>query len=372
MEVNFGRSPEFSLGVEEEFQLIHGESFELVSGFREIAEAAGGDARIKPELLQSVAEVSTRVARTVSDAVEDAADLRRRLQRAAGEHGYRIAAAGTHPFSRYEHQNVTDEPRYRQIADALRWVAEREVIFGLHVHVGMGSAHEAIAVANTLRTVLPELLALSTNSPFWQGRETGLASTRTKVFETMPRSGLPPAFASWEEFELLVERGVKTNSFADYTYIWWDLRPHPRLGTIEVRICDAQTRLESTAAIVALVQSLAATLAERFRSEGSLATQPLTLIDENRWRATRHGLDATLIWLERDEERPAREAVLALVEAVEPAAARLGCADELAGVERLCERGTGADEQRAVYAETGSLLAVVQRLAETTVAGMPV
>ena len=372
MELNFGRSPEFSLGVEEEFQLIHGESFELVSGFREVAEAAGGEPRIKPELLQSVAEVSTRVAPTVACALADTADLRRRLGQAAADRGYLIAAAGTHPFSRYEHQEITDEPRYREIADALRWVAEREVIFGLHVHVGMASAHEAIAVANALRTSLPELLALSANSPFWHGRDTGLASTRTKLFETMPRSGLPPAFASWEEFELLVERGVKTSSFPDYTYLWWDLRPHPRLGTIEVRICDVQARLQSTGAIVALVQSLVATLTERFRRDGSLATEHVTLVDENRWRATRHGLDATLIAFDRDEERPARDAVLALVEAVEPAAARLGCADELAGVERLCERGTGADEQRAVYAETGSLLAVAQQLAETTGAGLAV
>ena len=370
MEVNFGRSPEFSLGVEEEFQLVHGESFELVSGFSEVAEASGGDARIKPELLQSVAEVSTRVARTVGEAVADAADLRGRLQRAARESGYLIAAAGTHPFSRYEHQEVTEEARYLEIADALQWVAEREVIFGLHVHVGMASAREAVAVANALRTSLPELLAISVNSPFWQGRDTGLASTRTKLFETMPRSGLPPAFASWEEFELLVERGVRTNSFADYSYLWWDLRPHPRLGTIEVRICDAQTRLDTTAAIVALVQSLVATLTDRFRRDGSLPTEPVTLIDENRWRATRHGLDATLIWLERDEERPAREAVLALVETARPAASSLGCADELAAIERVCERGTGAAEQRAVYAETGSLLAVAQRLAEETVAGL--
>src|SRR5919197_1539537 len=204
----------------------------------------------------------------------------------------------------------------------MQWVAERELIFGLHVHVGMRSGDEAIWVANALRTWLPELLALSANSPFWQGRDTGLASTRIKVFEPFPRSGLPPTFAS-------------------------------------------------VAALVALVQSLAATLAERHEREGSLPIQPITLISENKWRATRYGLDADLIWLERDEERPAREALRHLVELVEPAARRLGCAAELALVEDVLRRGTGADEQRRVHADGESLLAVARFLARTTIEGLP-
>jgi carboxylate-amine ligase len=252
----------------------------------------------------------------------------------------------------------------------MQWVAERELIFGLHVHVGLESAQQAIAVANGLRTWLPELLALSANSPFWQGRDTGLASTRVKLFDAFPRSGLPPAFASFEEFELLIERGVRTHSFEDYTFIWWDLRPHPKLGTIEVRICDGQTRLESVAGLVALIQSLAATLAERYESEGAPAIQPRTLVEENKWRAARYGLDAELIDLSRDEVRPARTAALELVELALPAARRLGCEHELGEVERLCDRGSGADEQRAAYLEQGSLLAVAQWLATQTVAGL--
>ena len=370
MEVNFGRSPEFSLGVEEEFQLLDAESYELVSRFQEVSEAAGSE-RVKAELLQSVVEASTRVARTVGEAIEDARDLRRRLRDGAHERGTLVVGAGTHPFSRYEHQEVTDAPRYVQLMEAMRWVAERELVFGLHVHVGLDSPQKAIAVANALRTWLPELLALSANSPFWQGRDTGLASTRTKVFETFPRSGLPPAFASFEEFELLVDRGVKTRSFADYTFIWWDLRPHPKLGTIEVRVCDAQTRLESVAAIVALVQSLVCTLAERYERGGTLPIQPLTLIDENKWRATRYGLDGDLIDLERDEERPARDALAALVELAAPAAERLRCSRELLEVERICERGAGADEQRRAHDEAQqSLLAVAQWLAAETVRGL--
>jgi carboxylate-amine ligase len=222
-----------------------------------------------------------------------------------------------------------------------------------------------------MRTWLPELLAVSANSPFWHGRDTGLASTRSKIFDTMPRSGLPPAFASFEEFELLVDRGVRTGSFEDYTYIWWDLRPHPRLGTIEIRVCDAQTRIDTVGAIVALVQSLVATLAERYEREGALEIQPVTLIAENKWRAARHGLEAQLVDLSRDEERSAREALAELVELAEPAAARLGCADELALVEPLLARGDGASEQRAAYeAAAGSPLGVARSLVELTTAAV--
>ena len=316
--------------------------------------------------MKSVAETATRPAQTVAEAVADARALRRRLRDAARERGTLIASAGTHPFSRYEHQQITDAPRYLALVDSMQWVAERELIFGLHVHVGLESAEQAIAVANGLRTWLPELLALSANSPFWQGRDTGLASTRTQVFETFPRSGLPPAFASFEEFRQLIERAVKTNSLSDYTFIWWDLRPHPKLGTVELRVCDGQTRLQSLAAIVALAQSLAATLAERHERGRPMPVQPLTLIAENKWRAARHGLEGTLIDLERDEERPARDAVRALAQTAAPAARRLGCADELAEVERICERGTGAQEQRRVLAETQSLVAVARWLAKET------
>ena len=369
MEGNFGRSAPFSIGVEEEFQLLSPESYELVSRFDEVAEAAG-DERVKPELLQSVLEVATSVGRDAPEAIEEAHELRARLRDAAAERGTLIASAGTHPFSRYEHQDVTDAPRYTGLMEKMQWIAERELIFGLHVHVGMRSGDEAIWVANALRTWLPELLALSVNSPFWQARDTGLASTRIKVFDPFPRSGLPPTFASFADFEALVERAVKTGSFSDYTYIWWDLRPHPRLGTIEVRICDAQTRIDAVAGLVALVQSLAATLAERYDRDGTLPVQPITLVAENKWRAARYGLDADLIWLERDEERPAREALRHLVELAEPAARRLGCTTELALVEEVLRRGTGADEQRCVHADTDSLLAVAQFLAATTVEGL--
>jgi carboxylate-amine ligase len=374
MDHNFGTSRRFSLGVEEEFQLLGRESYELVSRVDEILSEVDGEeeheGRVKPELLQSAVEVATDVAGSVGEAMEDLRGLRARLRDAAAERDALIASAGTHPFSRYEHQEVTDRPRYRELVEDMGWIAERELIFGLHVHVGLDSPDTAIACANAARTFLPELLALSANSPFWQARPTGLASTRTKVFEAFPRSGLPPAFASWEEFELLVDRGVRTRSFPDYTYIWWDLRPHPKLGTIELRVCDAQASIEAVAGIVALTQSLVATLAEDYEAGRPLPLQPVTLVDENKWRATRDGLDAKLIDLEHDTERPARDAVLALVERSAEDARRLGCAAELESVERLLAHGTGADGQLRVYDKTQSLLAVAQWLAEETVRGI--
>jgi carboxylate-amine ligase len=368
VDVNYGNSPPFTLGVEEELQLVNAESYELTSRYEEVfGEAEHADERIRPELLQSTVEVATKPVRTVAEAIAEAGELRRRARDEAEARGVRVLSAGTHPFSRYEHQDVTDKPRYADLLEALQWAVERQLIFGLHVHVGLPSADQAIAIANALRTWLPELLAASANSPFWHGRDTGLASTRSKVFDTMPRSGLPPAFASFEEFELLVDRGVRSGSFEDYTFIWWDLRPHPRLGTIEIRICDAQTRLESVAALVALAQSLVATLAERHDREGRLEIQPVTLVAENKWRAARSGLEATLVDLARDEERPAREAVLELAERAAPAAWRLGCSDELDLVEHLLARGDGAAEQRAIAEESGgSPLAVAQWLAERT------
>jgi carboxylate-amine ligase len=216
-----------------------------------------------------------------------------------------------------------------------------------------------------MRNWLPELLALSANSPYWQGNDTGLASTRSQVFDVMPRSGLPPRLESFAEFEELVARGVKAGFFSDYTYVWWDVRPHPKLGTVELRVCDAQTRVENVAAIAAIAQSLAATLTKQ-----RVPAQPRTLIAENKWRAARHGLDAELADLSRDEARPAREAVRELVELVTPAAAELGCSRELEGVEALLERGSGADEQRRAQEADGSLLSVARWLAAGTVDGL--
>jgi carboxylate-amine ligase len=361
----FGQSPAFSLGIEEEFQLVSAESYELVPRFDEIAAAAGDD-RVRPELMTSVLEAATGIAGSVGEAIDEVREIRRLLRDAAGEHGALIASAGTHPFSRWEHQEITDSPRYQGVVEKLRWVAERVAIWGLHVHVGMPDPDTAVAVVTGLRTWVPELLAISANSPYWHGRDTGLASARSQIFETMPRSGLPPKLESFGEFEQLVERGVGAGFFRDYTYLWWDVRPHPNLGTIEVRACDAQTRIATVAGLAALVQALAATLVDRPAS-----SQPRAMIAENKWRAARYGLDGTLVDLAHDTKRPAREAVRELLDLARPAARRLGCAAELEEIEAACSRGDGADEQRRVYEDgEGSLLAVANWLADETVRGL--
>src|SRR5581483_8324915 len=216
LEVNYGRRPPYTLGIEEEFQLVHGESFELVPEIDEVLAALEGDeaqAQVKEELWQSFVEIATPVTTTVEQAIAQVATLRRRVDAAARAHGARIASAGTHPFSLYEHQRVTDRRRYADMRSTFGWLADRQLIFGMHVHVGLDTADKAIACANALRTLVPELVALTANSPFWQARDTGLASTRSRLFEDMVRTGLPPAFASFEEFEQLVERGARTGAF---------------------------------------------------------------------------------------------------------------------------------------------------------------
>jgi carboxylate-amine ligase len=373
MDVNYGRRPPYSLGIEEEFQLVHSESFELVPQIDEVLAALEGDesqAQVKEELWQSFVEIATPVTTSVRQAVGELRKLRRRVDAAARRRQARIASSGTHPFSLYEHQRITERPRYADMKGSFGWVADRQLIFGMHVHVGLDTADKAIACGNALRTFLPELLALSANSPFWQARDTGLASTRSRIFEDLLRSGLPPAFESFEEFERLVARGIRTGTFPDYTHIWWDVRPHPRLGTVEVRICDVQTRIASVAALAALIQSLVASFGESFERGERLPVEPELLIEESKWRAARDVVQATLIDLAADGEHSAREAILALVERSERQARKLGCAEELALVEDILSRGSGSDEQRRIYEETGSLLAVAQWVAAESVTGL--
>jgi glutamate---cysteine ligase / carboxylate-amine ligase len=356
----FGQSPPFSLGIEEEFQLVSPHSYELVPRFEEVAEAAG-DQRVHQELMTSVLEAATGVHERVAEAVAEVRQIREHLRAAAAQHDVLIASAGTHPFSRWEHQEISESKRYQDVAESMQWVAQRVAIFGLHVHVGIDEPDAAARVATQLRNWVPELMALSANSPYWQGRDTGLASTRSQIFDTMPRSGLPPRLESFADFVDLVERGVTAGFFREYTYIWWDIRPHPKLGTIELRVCDAQTRVENVAAIAALTQCLAATLVD-----GPVAVQPRLLIAENKWRAVRYGLHAELFDIGKGVGRPAPDAIRELVERAAPASPELGCEEELAGVESLLERGTGADEQRRVAEDEGGVAAVARWIAEET------
>lgn len=368
METNFGNSTPYSLGIEEEHQILDGATLELQPGIEALLASFDGDAvrpRVKPELHQSVVEISTRVAATVPEAVRDVADLRDRLRRAAAEQGSLIASSGTHPTSPGEHQEVTERRRYTDVAKSLGGPVARQLVFGLHVHVGISSAEKAIHCANGMRRHLPELLALSANSPFWEGQHTGLASTRAQLAGGMPRSGVPPAFSSFGEYSELVESGVESGCFPDYTYLWWDVRPHPALGTIEVRVCDAQTRMENVAALTALVQSLVATLGIQFECGEPVASDPQLLLEENRWRAARDGLQAELVDLDGGPEKPVSESIRELVARCRPAAEALGCAWELEGVEDILRRGTGADDQERAY-EDGDLTDVVRWLVEET------
>jgi carboxylate-amine ligase len=369
METNFGTSTPYSVGIEEEFQLVDPDSLELVSRIEPILASVDGETirqRIAPELLQSMLEMSTRIAVTVEEAVDEVVDLRTRLGRIAADHGVALAASGTHAFSRCDAQRVTDRPRYTELADSLGWLVSRQPVFGLHIHIGAGSAAKAIACADGLRNHVPELLALSANSPLRHGRPTGHASTRATILEDLPRAGLPPALESFETFERFVEHGVRAGCFPDYTHIWWDVRPHPRLGTVEMRICDAQTHVSSVAAIAALVQSLAATVGSAFECGDAAPVGSAFLLEENRRRAARYGLEARLIDLEDDTERPAADAIRALVERCAPAADALGCAEELELVEQILVCGNGADEQLRIYDETADARAVVRRLVEQT------
>jgi len=370
VQTNFGTSTPYSLGLEEEFQLVDTEAFDLVSGIEPILAAFHGDAigeRVKPELMQSIVEASTRIAASVEEAVDDLVDLRARLIRVAADAGAGIASAGTHPFSRSEQQDVTHRPRYTELAERFGWVTARHPVFGLHVHVGVSSAAKAIACTDGLRNHLPELLALSANSPFWQGRPTGLASTRAQILRDLPRSGLPPALGSFAQFEHIVDSGVRTGCFPDYTYIWWDVRPQPRFGTVEIRVCDAQTHVANVAALAALVQSLVATLGSAFECGEISPASPDVVLEENRWRAARYGLEARLIDLADDTERSAVDAIRALVERCFPAADALGCAEELELVDQILATGNGAHEQLRIYDDTADPAAVARWLAEQTV-----
>jgi carboxylate-amine ligase len=363
----YGASTHCSLGIEEEFQLVHPETFDLVQRSEQLISAATEeDLRcIKRELMQSVIETATGVCRGTADGAREVLGLRRRVAELADGAGCAIASAGTHPFARYEFQKISDHDRYREIISSLRWVAERELIFGLHVHVGLASTEQAIYVFNAIRQYLPELLALSANSPFWQGKETGLQSSRSKVFDSFPRSGIPQAFAGWADYEALVMRMMRVGAIKDYSYIWWDVRPHPRFGTIEVRVCDAQTRAADSLALAALIQATCAWLAERFDAGEPLNAQPRLLINENKWSAARHGLDGEFIDLERDVTVPTRQAVTNLIERVEPYAAQLGAEAQFAALDGLLVRN-GAVRQLDEYARTGSLMSVGELLAHET------
>jgi len=375
LEPRFGATRPFTVGAEEEYMLLEPDGFELVQRVGPILAAEQGgefSKYLSPELFESVLEIHTAICRDVPSLDRELRRLREHVGEAAANEGLVFASAGTHPFSLFELQRITRRARYRAIVQELQYAARRELIFGLHVHVGVDGADRAIFVVESLLPHLPELIALSASSPFWRGSETGVASCRQLVFATQPRTGPPPYFAGYEEYAKVVRTLEETGCLDDYTQIWWDIRPHPRLGTVEVRVMDAVSRVEDAAALAAYVQALVKRHAEAY--DGGCPHHHRALILENRWRAARFGLDAEVLDLEHGATHriPVRELVRRTLRSVEPHARELGGERELEGIERILRDGNGADRQRRVFAANHSLLAVVREIAEVTAAATPV
>lgn len=359
MEKNFGGSP-YTVGVEEEFQLVDPETRQLDPAIDAMLAAGKDLGWISSELSQSCVELVSPVFESVAELGKALPEYRRRLAVLARSCGVEIAGAGTHPFSNPIEQPFTEGDHYLRVEERMGWVARTQAIYGLHVHVAVPDEVAAIRAMGVLSRHVPLLISLSGNSPFWRGSDTRLSSTRIKVFEIFPRSGLPPAFNTWEEFERHVETLVASGSIPDYTWCWWDVRPHPRFGTIELRSPDVQTDTTYTISLAALVQCLAATADER-EPENPLLTE------ENKWLATRYGLDAAFYDFAVGEKLGARALARRLVAELRPVSQDLGCEAELEGILEIVERGPGAATQRAVLEKRGSLRAVVDHIISGTV-----
>lgn len=323
---------------------------------------------LSQELFQSLLEARTPVCASTAEAEPVLRRIRGQVGELARALGVRFGSAGTHPFSLFERQRITHRDRYSALVDQLQYIARRELIFGLHVHVALDGADKAIAVMGALAGHLAELLALSASSPFWRGAPTGLASSRQSIFAAFPRSGPPPAFRGYEEYAEVLERLEETGCIADHTHIWWDIRPHPRFGTIEVRVMDAVSRLEDALAIAAYVQALVKRYSEAYDAGEALPSPHGTLAGENKWLAARYGLEAPLIDLgTRSRIRtPVAQIVRRTLRALEPHARELGSERELEGIGRILLDGNGAEEQRRRFDETRDILEVAREIAERT------
>jgi carboxylate-amine ligase len=372
MNIVFNGSERPTLGVEIEVEVVDpAGALATDTAATKILAELGDLPGYKHELLECTIEVITDVCPTVGEVRRDLGSKLERLIEVADRFGYRIMCTGTHPFSAWSDQTVSPDPRYHRLIEDCQWTARRLLIFGVHTHVGMRSGEEAIAVANSLATFIPHFLALSSSSPFWQGRDTGLASTRSKVFESLPTAGLPYSMENWGEFQRFMRTLIGAGTIRSIREVWWDIRPHPGLGTIELRICDGIPTMDETCAIVALSQSLVVWLAERYNSGLQLPVHQAWTIRENKWRAARWGLDAEII---RDEEGNLvhlRRSIGDLVERLEPTAERLGCLHDLERVNHILERGTSATRQRETFAATHDLAAVVDSLVDEMTRGSP-
>ena len=367
----FGESDPYTLGVEEEYMLLDPESFDLVQHIETVLDAVAEHEladRINAELMQSVLEIATPVCRTAADVMRELTTLRSYVRDVGREQGLRVGSAGTHPFSLFERQRITAKDRYHALIDQLQYVARRELIFGMHIHVAIDDPDKAIQVVNGLLPQLAPLLAMSASSPFWRGEPTGLASSRQIVFSAFPRSGPPPRFRDYEDYAAVVGQLERTGCIADYTHIWWDIRPHPKWGTIEVRICDAVTQLEDAVAIAAYCQALVKILCERYDAGEEIPTYHRILTTENKWLAARYGLEAPVMDLAtgRRIRVPIAKLVRRTLRALEPHARELGSERELEGISALLARGNSADRQLRVFNANRDIVEVARSIADAT------
>ncbi|TMM07204.1 MAG: carboxylate-amine ligase [Actinobacteria bacterium] len=359
------RAPSYTIGIEEELMILDAETNELANAIESLLEPTPAG-EIKPELMESVLEVSTDPCPSTAVAAEQLRALRQQVAQTAASKNLRIGAAGTHPFAMWEDQRVVARPRYRDLISALRFVARQELIFGMHVHVGIDDPEKAIHVANGMRVHIPVLLALSANSPFWRADATGLASTRTPIFRAFPRVGMPPTYKGWADYERRIEFMVKTNVIEDYTYLWYDVRPHPNFGTVEIRVMDSQTHVEHTLGLAAFTQALVRELALHYEAGKHLSRYPFEMLDENKWLAARHGLEGELVDLPKSERVATRALARRLLDRMREHAQDLGSATELAAVEDLLERGNGAARQVVVYEANHDLREVMAEIVAAT------
>ncbi|MCB9218800.1 MAG: carboxylate-amine ligase, partial [Ignavibacteriales bacterium] len=359
-------------GIEEEFQIIDPETRELRSRVQEILK--GGQIllkeQIKAEMHQSVVETGSNVCSNIKEARNEVVKLRSGLAKLAEKEGLKIAAAGTHPISRWEDQEITDYPRYRVVVQDMQQVARANLIFGLHVHIGIDDKELAIHIMNAARYFLPHIYALSTNSPFWKGRNTGFKSYRAKVFDRFPRTGIPDYFSSHGEFQSYVETLVKTRCIEDASKIWWDIRPHPKYPTLEFRICDIPMTIDETVALAALCQAVVAKLYNLISQNLGFRLYRRIYINENKWRASRYGLDGDLIDFGKKKEVRTKDLIIELLQFVEEVVDDLGIRNEMEFIKTILEKGTGADRQLKVWEETQNLNSVVDYIISETYKGL--
>lgn len=366
----------FTLGVEEEYQIIDPQTRELRSFITQFMEMDKGKMilreQMKPEMMQSVVEVGTNVCRNVDEVRAEIVRLRGAIASLAANQGLTIAAAGTHPFSSWHEQEIYPHERYYGVVNEMQDAARRLLIFGMHAHVGMPNMDLAIQIQNVIRYFLPHILALSTSSPFWMSRNTGFKSYRSIIFSNFPRTGIPGEFQSFNEFESYIDLLIKTGCIDNGKKIWWDLRPHPYFNTLEVRICDLCTRVDEAVTVAALVQAVMVKVYKLFTDNMTFRIYNRMLINENKWRAMRYGIDGQLIDFGKQQSFSARQLIHELVDFVDDVVDDLGSRDAVAYALKILETGTSADRQLATYERTGDFKAVVDQVVAETLEGVPV